>query len=141
MKYVISLLCIHLSAIALSQDLLYVGNGLIVIDSASLEAKRTGKFNSGDQVALIERTKDKITILDHQNKLQGSWYQVKSTATTEVLTGYVFSGYLTFQKPDKSRRTHLNGYDLLITESSQSEFDSSDVAVATAVLLNEEQSV
>ena len=66
---------------------------------------------------------------------------MKSTATPEVLIGYVFSGYLTFQQPNKSHRIRLNGYDLLIAEASQSEFDNSNHVGTTDSLLNKEQSV
>lgn len=141
MKYLISLLCIHLCALAWSQDLLYVGaqSGLIVRDAASLKATRIAKLNYGDQVALIERTNEKITIVDHENKLSGRWYQVKSTGTSEVVTGYVFSGYLTYQNPDGRNRIQRKGYDLLISPSTQSDFDTTK-AVASKTL-KQEQSV
>lgn len=73
-------------------------SGLIVRQGPSTHSEKLGKFPLGEHVELIENTGKKLSIRDNGIVIQGSWFKVKrmqlSWDTTQVLTGYVFSGYL-----------------------------------------------
>jgi hypothetical protein len=129
MKKQITYFLILLSINLYAQNFLYVGaqNGLLVREFPDLNSKKIGKFNFRDKVEILEYSKEKITISDNDIHITGRWYKVKEVSNASVaLIGFVFSGYLTYNKMSVIKEVNLNGYTLNITNSSLDEFNSTN---------------
>ncbi|WP_349664422.1 SH3 domain-containing protein [Cellulophaga lytica] len=74
-------------------------SGLNVRVNSSLGAKKIGKFNYAEKVAVLHKTDLFFEVTDGGKKIKGQWYKVtgKSDSNKE-LTGYVFSGFLSQPK-------------------------------------------
>ena len=74
-------------------------SGLNVRENSSLDAKKTGKFNYAEKVAVLTKTDLFFEVTDDGKKIKGQWYKVTGKSdNNEELTGYVFSGFLSQPK-------------------------------------------
>ncbi|MEP0213157.1 MAG: SH3 domain-containing protein [Cellulophaga sp.] len=74
-------------------------SGLNVRENSSLDAKKIGKFNYAEKVAVLHKTDLFFEVTDDGKKIKGQWYKVTGKSDSNIeLTGYVFSGFLSQPK-------------------------------------------
>ena len=84
------------SLIAQNEVFVSAKNGLNIRNAPNLKAEKTGKFLYAEKVAILEKTKQYFEVTDDGKTIKGAWYKVKGNASTgSLVTGYVFSGFLT----------------------------------------------
>ncbi|WP_370458292.1 SH3 domain-containing protein [Cellulophaga sp. L1A9] len=74
-------------------------SGLNVRSDSDLNSEKIGKFNFAEQVKLLEITDKYFEVKDNGEVIKGQWYKViGKSVINEIITGYVFSGFLTKPK-------------------------------------------
>ena len=74
-------------------------NGLNVRLDSNVNSEKTGKFNYAEKVKLLEATNKYFEVKDNGEIIKGQWYKVIGKSdVNEMITGYVFSGFLTKPK-------------------------------------------
>lgn len=115
-------------------------NGLLVRIKPEASSSILGKLEFGEKVQIIERTNQKLTVIDNENKIEARWYKITSLRDRS-LKGYVFSGYLTNAPISKKRQIQLNGYKLTLSESSKHAFKSKIKETSGSVLLDQNKCI
>ncbi|WP_299675788.1 SH3 domain-containing protein [uncultured Tenacibaculum sp.] len=66
---------------------------------SNLNSKKIGKFNYAEKIKLLEITDKYFEVKDNGKIIKGQWYKVTGKSNTkEIITGYVFSVFLTKPK-------------------------------------------
>ena len=81
-------------------------NGLAIRENPSASSKKLGKLHLGENVLLIEKSKEFFSVEDKSKTISGKWFKVSSDSSA---TGYVFSGYLL--KKNGKEKDRLDCYE------------------------------
>ena len=82
-------------------------NGLIIREKPESNSKRLGKFDYGDEVAVLEKTDIFFSITENEEVVSGHWLKVKGLEKEQIV-GYVFDGFLT------NKRVEIKFKDLTV---------------------------
>lgn len=85
--------------LAQTELLVLAKNGLNIRSDSDLSSEKTGKFNYAERIKVLEKTDKYFEVIDDGKTVKGQWYKVEGKSqTNEIVTGYVFSGFLTKPK-------------------------------------------
>lgn len=104
-----------LSQILFAQQTMYVNadQGLIIRKQPNKNAQRIGKLAYGTEVQVLKATRFELTIKDGQKSVNGRWVEVQ--ATQGHPKGYVFDGYLTYDRLNKRIEIKFEDFSLQIS--------------------------
>ncbi|QWX85575.1 SH3 domain-containing protein [Cellulophaga sp. HaHaR_3_176] len=87
------------TSFAQTELLVKAKNGLNIRSESNLKSEKVGKFKYAEKIEVLEKTDIYFEIIDNEEIIKGQWYKVKGKSLTgEIVTGYVFSGFLTNPK-------------------------------------------
>ena len=74
-------------------------SGLNVRSNSNLSSEKIGKFNYSEKIKLLDKTDKYFEVKDNGKTIRGQWYKVTGKSDiNKIITGYVFSGFLTKPK-------------------------------------------
>jgi hypothetical protein len=116
----IALVCNVVMATAQEQKEAYVAaeSGLSLRDQPDVSAKMLTKLAYGDVIGIIEKTDEKLVILDGGKKISGEWVKVE----TRNHIGYVFNGYLSPYKIARTINLKLDKLNVEIKDLATSDY-------------------
>lgn len=115
----IALLC-NIAFVSAQQEEAYVAaeSGLSLRDQPDVSGKMLTKLAYGEVIGIIEKTDEKLVILDSGKKISGEWVKVE----TSNHIGYVFNGYLSPNKIARTIRITLNDLNVEIKNLATSDY-------------------
>lgn len=141
MKFITTFLFLSISLFAFNQIAYNAAeSGLLVRNKPDTLSTTIGKLKFGEEVQIVERTHNYLTVTDRGNQIKARWYKIASVKD-KTLTGYVFSGYLTEESLFKKRHIQLNGFNLTISKSSKKAFESQSCTSSDSGILDEKRCV
>jgi hypothetical protein len=93
-------------------------SGLSLRDQPDVSAKMLTKLAYGDIIGIIEKTDEKLVILDGGKKISGEWVKVE----TRNHIGYVFNGYLSPYKIARTINLKLDKLNVEIKDLATSDY-------------------
>ncbi|MBU2928164.1 SH3 domain-containing protein [Winogradskyella psychrotolerans] len=103
-----------------AQQTAYVAaeSGLSLRDQPDVNGKMLSKLAYGQAIGVLEKTNNKLVVLDGGKKVSGEWVKVK----TRNHIGYVFNGYLSSTKIAKTIRLDLDKLNIEIKKLATSDY-------------------
>ncbi|REG89562.1 SH3 domain-containing protein [Winogradskyella sediminis] len=92
-------------------------SGLSLRDQPDVNGKMLSKLAYGQAIGVLEKTNNKLVVLDGGKKVSGEWVKVE----TRNHIGYVFNGYLSSTKISKTIRLDLDKLNIEIKNLATSD--------------------
>lgn len=119
LKQILAIVMVVSTAFATAQQNAYVAaeSGLSLRDQPDVNGKMISKLAYGQAIDVLETTDQKLVVLDGGKKVSGEWVKVE----TRNHIGYVFNGYLSSTKINKTIRLDLDKLNVEIKNLATSD--------------------
>ena len=109
---ILAIVVVCLSTVITAQENAYVAaeSGLSLRDQPDITGKVLSKLPYGEAIGVLEKTDEKLVIIDGGKTISGEWVKVE----TRTHVGYVFNGYLSPNKIGKTITINLDDVNLEI---------------------------
>lgn len=120
LKQILAIALVFNLAVLTAQQTAYVSaeSGLSLRDQPDINGKLLSKLAYGEAIGVLEKTDEKLVILDGGKKVSGEWVKVE----TRNHIGYVFNGYLSNDKIAKTIEVNLDQLKIEIKNLATSDY-------------------